>query len=175
MLAAIDLVLGGFLILVGRKLFWLFVGAVGFAIGVEVATRFLHRGTLFTVLAAAGVGLVFAALAVLAETVAIGIAGFLGGALVMLNLTYLAGIMDGRIAAAAFLLGGVLGVGAVVLLFDWALISLSALTGASLVAGGLPLTRSARPMVFLALLLVGLLVQGFVLRAENAAAKSRTT
>ena len=40
MLNVINLVLGGALLLAGRKLFWLFVGAAGFVTGIQLATRF---------------------------------------------------------------------------------------------------------------------------------------
>lgn len=40
MLNLINLILGGALLVAGRKLFWLFVGAAGFVTGIQLATRF---------------------------------------------------------------------------------------------------------------------------------------
>ena len=40
MLNVINLILGGALLVAGRKLFWLFVGAAGFVTGIQLATRF---------------------------------------------------------------------------------------------------------------------------------------
>jgi len=39
MLGVINIILGGALLVAGRKLFWLFVGAVGFVTGLQFATR----------------------------------------------------------------------------------------------------------------------------------------
>ena len=71
MLAALDVLFGGALLVAGRRLFWLFVGAIGFIIGVEIAIR-LFRGTeIVTILAGLVLGAVFALLAVFAESIAI--------------------------------------------------------------------------------------------------------
>ena len=40
MINLINVVLGGVLLLAGRKLFWLFVGAVGFVTGLQLTSSF---------------------------------------------------------------------------------------------------------------------------------------
>ena len=42
MLGFINLILGGDLLIAGRKLFWLFVGTAGFITGIQLASRFWH-------------------------------------------------------------------------------------------------------------------------------------
>ena len=79
MLGILDIILGGALLLVGRKLFWLFVGAIGFVIGIQVATRFFHGSELITIVAGLVLGIIFAILAIFLESIATAIAGFLGG------------------------------------------------------------------------------------------------
>ena len=76
MIARLTLLLGA-LLLVGRKLFWLFVGTIGFVIGIQVATRFFHGSELITIVAGLVLGIIFAVLAIFLESIAI--AGFLGG------------------------------------------------------------------------------------------------
>jgi len=171
-IAFLDVILGSGLLLAGRRLFWLLLGAIGFAIGVETARRLLHGTDLLTLVAAIGLGIVFALLAVFIESIAIGLAGFLGGGYVLLTLAGILGL-QGRVAdITAFVIGGILGLALVVLLFDWALISISSLAGAAMVVGGLGLGPGIRGPVYLALLLVGVLVQGFTLRRQGAARRA---
>ena len=59
-----DLILGAILLVAGRRLFWLLVGAIGFVIGVMLATRFFHGSELTMVLAGLVLGIIFALLAV---------------------------------------------------------------------------------------------------------------
>jgi hypothetical protein len=173
-IALIDLVLGTGLLLAGRKLFWLFVGTVGFGIGVELGSRIFQRGELFTVLVALATGLVFAAIAIFVESVAIGLAGFLGGGYMCWAVLRLVGYQGITGLWLVAVLGGIVGAAATVLSFDWALVGLSSLVGASLVAGGLRLTPDMRGVVFLGLLLLGAFVQGMALRRASAPSRRRT-
>ncbi len=50
MLNVINLVLGGALLIAGRKLFWLFVGAAGFITGIQLATRFFQGSGLAAII-----------------------------------------------------------------------------------------------------------------------------
>src|SRR5258708_24969261 len=137
MLNLINAVLGGALLLMGRKLFWLFVGVIGFVFGAQVAPRFFHGSELLTIGAGLVLGLIFAGLAVFVETVAIGVAGFLGGGYILLSLASALGMDKGALIWVAFLLGGVIGVVLIVSLFDWALISISSLAGAATITQAL--------------------------------------
>ena len=92
MLGYLNVLIGGGLLLAGRKLFWLLVGAVGFMLGLELASRIAFRSQWMLVLAALVLGVAFALLAVFVETVAIGVAGFLGGGLGLMRLVVLLGI-----------------------------------------------------------------------------------
>jgi len=172
-LGILNVVLGGVLLLLGRKLFWLLVGAVGFVTGVEVATRFFHGAEAATILGAVVVGIVFALLAGFLQSVAIGLTGFLGGGYVLLSLADLLGIQARAPELIAFVVGGILGVLVIVLLFDWALISISSLAGASMVIRNLSLPVADRATAFLVLLLVGVLFQGFAFRRETEVRKQR--
>lgn len=167
MTALLDIVLGGSLLLVGRKVFWLLLGAIGFVTGVEVATRFMHRSELETIGAAIALGLLFALLAIFLESIAIGLAGFLGGGYVALSLASLLSVPSSRVELVAFIVGGVLGVILIVALFDWALISISSLAGASMVVSGLGVRSGIRAAAFAALVFLGVLIQGLVLRRES--------
>lgn len=171
-IAFLDVILGSGLLLAGRRLFWLLLGAIGFAVGVETARRLIHGTDLVTLAAAIGLGILFALLAVFIESIAIGLAGFLGGGYVLFALAGILGL-QGRVAdITAFVIGGIIGVALVILLFDWALISISSLAGAAMVVSGLGIGPNIRGAVYLALLLLGVLVQGFTLRQQHAARRT---
>lgn len=168
MLGTLDVLFGGALLLAGRRLFWFFVGAIGFVIGVELSIRLFHGTEIFTVLAGLILGVIFAFLAVFAESIAIGVAGFLGGGYIGLSLAGLLGLNGNGAAVISFIAGGILGVILVVALFEWALITISSLVGASMVVAGLRLGGSSAATAFLILLLAGVIIQGLALRRGRA-------
>ena len=167
MLSFLNVVIGGALLVIGRKLFWLFVGAIGFVIGIQVATRFFHGSELISIFAGLVLGIIFAVLAVFLESIAIGIAGFLGGGYVLLSAAALFGLDKGVMAWIVFIIGGIIGIALVAFLFDWALISISSLAGASMVVSGLNFGPSTAGVVFLVLLIAGVLIQGSELRRNG--------
>jgi hypothetical protein len=102
-------------------------------------------------------GLLGAMLAWVAQKVMVVVAGFLAGG--YLTHVVVLGWRPDLMPGIAFVVGGVVGAILLVVLFDWALIVISSLTGAAVVAEALPLTEPWPVLVFLGLLLVGLLVQ----------------
>ena len=172
MLGILDVILGGALLLVGRKLFWLFVGAIGFVIGIQVATRFFHGSELITIFAGLVLGIIFAMLAILLESIAI--AGFLGGGYILLSITALFGLDKSAVTWIAFIIGGVIGLVHISFLFDWALIIISSLVGASMVVSGFNFGMATGSLIFLILLIAGVLIQGSELRRNGPRHRSKT-
>jgi hypothetical protein len=171
MLNFINVILGGALLVAGRKLFWLFVGVIGFIIGVEIATRFFHGSQLTTIVVGLALGIIFAILTIFLETLAIGIAGFLGGGYILLSLAGAFGLDKGILTWIIFIIGGFIGAALVAVLFDWALITISALAGSSMIVRALPLASSTAA-VFIVLLLIGVVIQGSALRVEKHGARN---
>lgn len=172
MLSFLNILIGGSLLLVGRKIFWLLVGAIGFVIGIQVAFRFFHGSELIAIIAGLVLGVIFAVLAIFLESVAIGIAGFLGGGYILLSLITLMGLDKGPITWISFIIGGIIGVALISFLFDWALISISSLAGASMVVSGLNLSPAIAGLVYFILLIAGVLIQGSELRKNGPRTKS---
>jgi hypothetical protein len=162
----LNFILGSAVLVAGRKLFWLLVGTIGFVIGLEVARRVVHGPDIINLLAGLIIGLVFAMLAIFIESIAIGLTGFLGGGYALLSLAALLGLDHFLGPLVAFVVGGVLGVILIVALLDWALITISALAGASMIVGGLGLRVGIAGLVYAGLVLAGLLIQGFALRRQ---------
>ncbi len=167
MLNFLNAIFGGALLIAGRKLFWLFVGVIGFLIGVEVATRFFHGSDLVTIAVGLGLGVIFAILAIFLQTLAIGVAGFLGGGYILLSLAGLFGMDKGVTTWIVFVIGGIIGVALTAWLFDWALITISSLAGSSMVVNAFHFGGSTAALIFIVLVLIGVALQGSALRAEQ--------
>ncbi len=168
MVGILDLILGAVLLVAGRKLFWLLVGALGFVIGVTIATNFFHGNELTMILAGLILGIIFALVAIFLESVAIGIAGFIGGGYVLMNIANMLGVDPAApLSWIIFVVGGVIGVILVALLFGWALITISSLAGASMIITAFGHTAATPGWVYLGLVKAGVLIQGSALRREE--------
>ena len=167
MLSAFNIILGGVLLVAGRKLFWLFVGAAGFVAGLQLATQFWQGPELLALVVGLVIGVIFALLAIFLQGVAIGVAGFLAGGYVLTVLAGMIGLNQGAFSWIVYVIGGILGVLLVIFLFDWALITLSSLAGASLITQALLIPSGIAGVVFLALVIVGVVIQGSMLQRER--------
>jgi hypothetical protein len=171
MLNVINFILGGALLIAGRKLFWLFVGAAGFLTGIQLATRFWQGPDLLAILVGLVLGVIFALLAVFLQALVIGIAGFLIGGYILTVLAALLGIdLAGVTTLIVYLVGGLIGLVLVKFLFDWAIITLSSLAGASLIVQAFSPQGATGGILFFILFIAGVLIQGSLLRREKAVA-----
>jgi len=156
----VRLAIGAALIVLGRKLFWLFVAAVGFAAGWAVMSDLLHvQPEWLALVLALAAGVLGALVAQFAQRLAIGLAGFLAGAFLAVGLATLLNLQATPWAWLAFVAGGVLGAVLLAAAFEWALIGLSSLAGAMLVAGALDLTSTMHLLVLAGLFVLGLIIQ----------------
>jgi hypothetical protein len=155
----------------GRQLFWLFVGGIGFAAGMSFASGVVEgQSDWVTLLIAIAAGIVGALLAIFLQRFAIGLGGFVAGGYATLNLLSRSG--EGQWGWIAFILGGILGALLVIFLFDWALIFLSSVTGALLVADSLKLEPQTAWITFLGLTVAGIAVQATQMRRTAAATRA---
>lgn len=157
----VRILVGVALLILGRRLFWLFVGLVGFVAGITLATQFLSGQPDWLVLVIALVaGLLGVLLALFLQQLAVGVAGFVAGGYIIVNLlSMLMGETDQLLYWLIFLIGGIIGAVLVILLFDWALIVLSSLTGATLVVQAAGLNPTLTLVLFVVLLVVGFVIQ----------------
>ena len=169
MLSVISLILGVALLVAGRKLFWLFVGAAGFVTGMQLATQFWQGPELLAIVIGLVVGVIFAFLAIFLQSVAIGIAGFLAGGYILTVLAGMIGLNQGAFSWIVYIIGGIIGVLLVIYLFDWAIITLSSLAGASLITQALLLPSGIGGVIFIVLVIVGVVIQASMMQREKAA------
>ncbi len=158
--ALLRLIFGILLLIFGRSLFWLFVAAIGFLAGASFAAQALPGQPEWVVLAVAiAVGVAGALLALLVPT-AIGIiAGFVAGAYFALNVMTLMGANLGNLLWVPLVIGGIAGAAIVLLLFDWAIVALSALAGAVTIVSLLGLHGVVAIVIAAVLFIVGVAVQ----------------
>src|SRR5512140_2250949 len=107
----------------GSRLFWLFLGAVCFIAGFDIAEKVMQSQSNDTVLVVALLaGLVGALLAVFLQKIAILVGGFLAGGYLSLRLMEEFGLRNNFYHWLLLVLGCVIGAVLMKVLFKWALI-----------------------------------------------------
>lgn len=161
-----EAVVGILLLTLGWRLFWMFVGVLGFVAGLQIAQSLWVQQP-FWVLWAAGLvcGFFGAILALFLQNLAVAIGGFVAGGILVLQLVAMLGFsVNGLIA----LIGGILGAVALVLFFDWALVFLSSMVGAAFVVDAIVGSRFPyTPWLFVAVAGVGVVLQSRLLIASR--------
>ena len=158
----IHVVMGGLLLLFGRRLFWMFVGIAGFLAGAQYGGLvFAGHPQWVVLLSAFFVGLLGIVAALFLKRIAFGIGGFFAGAYVAMM------VVTGRGVVAepnvVLLVGGIIGALAAVLIMDWAIIFLSGLVGAGAAVLNVPLSQPTLTISYIALAAFGIIYQGIYL------------
>jgi hypothetical protein len=156
----VRVVVGLALLVLGRKLFWLFVGAVGFGAGMILAGQFFGgQSEAVQMIIALLAGMIGAVLAIFLQRFAVGLAGFVVGGYLALSLVRAFSIPTGDIAWLPFLIGGIAGAVLLALVFEWAIIFLSSLTGALLIVQGYDFGQPVATLLFIVLFFFGFAIQ----------------
>ena len=168
-------IVGAALLVFGRKAFWLFVAGVGFLAGLYIATQTIQLESGWFVLGIAVVGgLLGALLALVLQSVGVGLAGFLAGGYVAITLVESLGWGQSLLADlpyrswVVFGVGGILGAVLIGALFDWALIILSSVIGATLIAQVAPLEGGNQGLLFVGLAAMGVVIQMILMRRDRS-------
>ena len=123
MIKALIFIVGLALIFAGRELFWLFLGTLGFAAGLEAAKFYpgvLPHGTVYlTAILAGALGVVAA---VFFQALALLIAGFVSGAYFTFCIPDIFGYEPLAIYGWVVLLGAIIGAVLALRFFSWALV-----------------------------------------------------
>lgn len=153
------LMVGIVLLFFGRKLFWFFVGATGFVVGAEGAALLFPHQPNWELIAGLILGLLGIVIALALQKVAIGVAGFWAGGYLAVVLFRGMELPSHDLGWVAFVVGGIIGAILMLFVFDWALIVLSAVTGAHLLVHSTELLPAAGGLTFLACVIIGVIVQ----------------
>lgn len=164
---ALQIAVGVSLLMLGRKLYWLFVAAVGFVVAIAFVTEFFEPESQWIgLLAAVVAGLLGALAAIFLQRVAVAVTGFVALAYLVWEVGPEIGL-DGQLETVVMLVAGVLGAIFASLLFDWALIFLSSLVGSAILVDAFDLDQQAAIIVMVVLAVAGISIQANMLKRDK--------
>lgn len=174
MTRALRFLVGAALLFLGRQLYWLFVAGIGFVVAMDVAPQLVPidpEATVLILIIALVAGLIGALLAVFLQKLGIAVGGSLAAGYAAWALLQQAGLEMALLTWILVLVAGVIGAILTLVLFDWALIGLSSLSGAWIITQELGLADQViMGLVFLVLLVIGIATQASLMgRTETAA------
>ena len=156
----ISAFIGLLMVTMGRQLYWLFVGGIGFIFGIFLANRYYSGQSdwalLFIALLAGIAGGLFA---YSLQNFAIAASGLLTGGYLVYTLLISIGSERDLIFNALVVLGGLIGLLLVLLSIDWALIILSSLAGAALIVQSISYGQTVLAILFFTLSILGIIIQ----------------
>jgi hypothetical protein len=156
----VGVIIGVVILFFGRKLFWLCVAAVGFAVGVEIAPLLVNEASSLLALVTALVfGVLGALLALFIQKVAIAVLGFLAGGKLATAIAAAFFVQHAQYSTIIFVIGGIIGAILLLALFGWALIVVSSFIGAYLIESAIVLPPTGSTLVFIGLAILGIFVQ----------------
>lgn len=158
----------GFAVLVmGRQLFWVSVAGLGFVLGMDYAMQYFQGSIQMILLISLGTGLVGAVLAYTLQRAAAGLVGFLAGWYLSNALINFVQFELGQFTLILAVISGLIGVVLTLVLFDWSLILLSCLAGATIITQSLQFPTQTNLSIFIILFLLGITIQGLLLANEK--------
>ena len=157
----VSVLVGVIILFFGRRLFWLCVAAVGFAVGVEVAPKLVNEpSSLLALVIALVFGLLGALLAIFVQKVAIALLGFLAGGKIGTAIAAAFFVHYAQYSTIVFVAGGVIGAILLLAVFGWALIVVSSFIGAYLIQSAIVLPPTGSTLVLIGLAILGVFIQG---------------
>jgi len=156
----IRLLIGGGLLLFGRKLFWVFIGAAGFLGGLSAGQSLLENQPFWYAWVMGGVcAIILVMLVKLLKNIAFGIGGFILGAYLANGFLEILHLDVGTLQWLILLAAGAMGAILMLTLFEWALVILSSTVGALLISQSIPLDPPASQIIFFGLIILGIMIQ----------------
>lgn len=156
----IQLAFGVGLVLFGRRLFWIMVGLAGFIFGLRTAQSLFDQQPFWFSLVVAVIcaGAVVAIIRLL-KNLAFGLGGFILGAYLVNGVLQMMTVDLGTLQWVIIIIGGAIGAGLMLTLFNWALIILSTTAGAMMIIQILPEDLPGATFIFFGLVVLGFLAQ----------------
>ena len=168
-------ILGAALLLLGRRLYWVAIGVLGFLMGAQLAEQWLAADqVMLRVLVAVCAGVLGAFVAVAFQRVAFALAGFFAAGYLALGVAE-SFELESNLALISFAVAGILGAIVASLLMDWAIITLTSLAGASAIALALNLSPAATFITFLVLAIIGIIFQSRAMESDTEHAEEKTS
>ena len=166
---ALRILTGLMLIVLGRQIFWLFVAGTGFVTTLEIVGQLAVAWPDWLVaIVALLAGIIGALLAIFLQEIAVAVGGFFAGGYIVMALLRMFEVQIPVLVWALPLIGAVVGVILALLTFDWALIVLSSLSGASILAQAVNLNRPLTLLVFVGAFILGVVIQTRMMRRRQS-------
>jgi len=158
------------LLFFGQRLYWLFVGCVGFIFGMQFGATLLAGQPQWMVLVAALViGIGGALLALLFQRLAVGIAAFAAGGMIAQELVVRLLVSPANeVLMVAYFIGGILAALCAMMFLDLGLVVISALVGAAALSAAMKLEPVMHAALFAGLFILGAAFQWNLLRSRRA-------
>ncbi len=161
------IIFGIVLLMLGRKLFWLFSGAIAFIFGVEFVPLILHGQSQHVIwIIALILSIIAIVLSFLVQKVGLSVVGFLAGGYVAMSIVNELKFNIPWLPWVLFGVGGAIGVVFTLVLFDGALIVLSSLSGAFLIVQVMGFSLSLTKILFVILAGIGIATQAFITKSN---------
>ncbi len=169
-----NILIGATILIAGRKLFWLFVGCLGFLVGFTYAERFMGPQPEYMVIGMGIIlGIIMACFAIFLQKFTVALCGFMAGGFITLHIFDITKFGDPHYLWLFCLIGGILGTLLISLIFDWALVILSVILGSSLIVRSISLAPDIRLWVYLFLLVLGVAIQAKLMESKSGRSKKR--
>jgi len=163
------LLLGIALLAAGGRLFWLFLGGVGFVFAFDFAERTIHSQPQSVILIIALVaGALGAMLAIFLQKFAVLAGGFFAGGYLLIELLKALGVSIGNYHWLLFIAGGLAGAVLMSVMFRWALIIISSLMGSVLILQNFHFGHQLSKLVFICLAILGIVIQSGLIRKKSS-------
>lgn len=165
--------LGAIMLTMGRRLYWLFLGMVGFVFAFDLADRVV-QGQPHNVKLVFGVagGVIGAVLAIFLQKFAVVAGGFLAGGYLFMELMRELGMRTAPYHWLLFVAGGLIGALLMKVLFGWTLILLSSAMGAVLILQSLHFGTQITHPLFILLVVLGFLIQRGMIGRKSLSRRS---
>lgn len=156
---ALQIAVAVALLMLGRRLYWLFVAGIGFVVAMDLATTYLGGSGEWVTLAIGIVaGLAGALFAIFLQRLAVGIAGFAALAYFAAHISARF-LLDDRVELLVVVVAGIIGAVFASVLFDWALILLSSIVGAAMLVDTFALQDPVGLVVMAVVAIAGVSIQ----------------
>lgn len=162
------LFLGIALLVMGGRLFWLFLGGVGFVFAFDFAERTIHSQPHSVILIIAlFAGALGAMVAVFLQKFAVLAGGFFAGGFLLIELLKALGVNIGDYHWLLFIIGGLAGAILMSIVFGWTLIIISSLIGSILILQAFHFEHQLSQLVFICLGILGIVIQSGLMRKKS--------
>ena len=153
------LFLGIALLVMGGRLFWLFLGGVGFVFAFDFAERTIHNQPhSVLLLIALFAGALGAMVAIFLQKFAVLAGDFFAAGYLLIDLLKALGVSVGDYHWLVFIAGGLVGAVLMSVVFGWTLIILSSLIGSILIVRAFPLGQQWSDFLFIGITILGIVI-----------------